>query len=110
MGNHRELEVWKRGVGFAMGIYKVTDRRPRHELYGLVTDMRRAAISIPKNVSEGYGRNNTGEYVQFVGISIGSSCELDAQLEMVTRESTSTKRLYGNSRTSEVNCSPCSAD
>lgn len=81
---HRKLEVWPRSVVFVTEIYKVTCEFPADERFGLVTQMRRAAVSIPSNVSEGAARG-TVEFTQFVRIAIGSASELDTQLEICHR-------------------------
>ena len=81
---HKKLEVWKKSVDFVTEVYKVTADFPSDELYGLVSQMRRAAISIPSNLAEGAARG-TNELILFVRIAIGSSSELDTQLEISRR-------------------------
>jgi four helix bundle protein len=61
-------------------IYKITATLPKEEVYGLVSQMRRAAVSIPSNIAEGKQRNNLKEYIQFLGIAYGSSAELETQM------------------------------
>ena len=78
---HKKLEVWKKSVDFVTEVYKVTADFPSDERYGLVSQMRRAAISIPSNLAEGAARG-ANELIQFVRIAIGSSSELDTQLEI----------------------------
>jgi four helix bundle protein len=65
-----------------VAIYRLTQGFPREELYGLTSQMRRAAVSIPSNIAEGHGRLNSGEYTQFLGIARGSTFELQTQLEI----------------------------
>lgn len=60
----------------AKHIYSLSDGLPKNEIYGLTGQLRRAAVSIPANIAEGYGRNNRKEYLQFLGVSSGSNCEL----------------------------------
>ncbi|MBC7972951.1 MAG: four helix bundle protein [Verrucomicrobia bacterium] len=81
---HRRLEVWQKSVAFATEIYTVTSEFPVDERFGLVAQMRRAAVSSPSNLSEGAARG-TVEFAQFVRIAIGSTSELDTQLEICHR-------------------------
>lgn len=81
---HKRLEVWQRSVDFAIEIYRVTGQFPADERYGLVSQMRRASVSIPSNLAEGAARG-TNEFIQFVRIAIGSASELDTQLEICHR-------------------------
>lgn len=66
----------------AVTVYQLTQGFSREETYGLTSQMRRAAVSIPSNIAEGHGRLNTGEYVQFLGVARGSNFELQTQLEI----------------------------
>jgi len=65
-----------------VAIYRLTQEFPREEVYGLTSQIRRSAVSLPSNIAEGHGRLNTGEYRQFLGIARGSNCELQTQLEI----------------------------
>jgi four helix bundle protein len=65
-----------------VAVYKLTQDFPREELYGLTSQIRRSAVSIPSNIAEGHGRLNTAEFRQFLGIARGSNCELQTQLEI----------------------------
>jgi four helix bundle protein len=78
----RDLEVWKKSVQMAVMVYRLTREFPKEETYGLSSQMRRAAVSIPSNIAEGHGRLNTGEYRQFLGVARGSNFELQTQLEI----------------------------
>jgi four helix bundle protein len=78
----RELEVWKRSIQMSVSVYRLTEGFPRDEIYGLTSQMRRAAVSVPSNIAEGHGRLNKGEYRQFLGIARGSNFELQTQLEI----------------------------
>jgi four helix bundle protein len=82
---HHQLNVWQKAIGFVKQIYQVTGEFPSEEKFGLVSQMRRSAISIASNVSEGAGRNNKKEFNQFLGIAQGSLCELETQL-IISRE------------------------
>jgi len=79
-GSFRDLAVWQRSVGLALAIYKLTSAFPESERFGLVSQLRRAAVSIPSNIAEGYGRSSKGEYVQFLGHARGSNFEVETQL------------------------------
>jgi four helix bundle protein len=65
-----------------VAIYRLTQGFPREETYGLSSQIRRSAVSLPSNIAEGHGRLNTGEFRQFLGIARGSNCELQTQLEI----------------------------
>ena len=78
----RDLIVWQRAMQLTISIYRLTQGFPREEMYGLTSQIRRSAVSIPSNIAEGHGRLNTGEYRQFLGISRGSNFELQTQLEI----------------------------
>jgi len=78
----RDLVVWKKSMQLAVGIYELTKEFPREEIYGLTSQMRRSAVSIPSNIAEGQGRANPAEFRQFISIARGSNCELQTQLEL----------------------------
>jgi len=80
METHKNLHVWKKSISFVIEIYKLTARFPKEELFGIVSQIRRAAISIPSNIAEGCARKSTREYLQFLYISLGSASELETQL------------------------------
>ena len=80
INDYRDLEVWKRGRSLAKEIYLLTRRFPKEELYGMTSQMRRAATSIPANIAEGWGRHYTGEFIQFLRTSNGSRTELETHL------------------------------
>jgi len=82
---HHQLHAWKRAIAFVKQIYQITGEFPAEEKFGLVSQMRRSAISIASNISEGAGRNNKKEFNQFLGIAQGSSSELETQL-IISRE------------------------
>lgn len=82
MKTHKDLDVWKKSVDFVTDLYKVTQDFPKEELYGLTSQMRRAAISIPSNIAEGSARQGNKELVQFLCIALGSAVELDTQLNI----------------------------
>ena len=78
----RDLIVWRKAIDFVTSIYKLTTAFPVNELYGLSSQIRRCAISIPSNIAEGYGRRSTKDYIRFLNISMGSIYELQTQLEI----------------------------
>ena len=80
MQTHKDLDVWKQGIDLVVDIYKLTAAFPKEELYGLSAQMRRAAVSVPSNIAEGYARNNLGEIVQFLYHSLSSLSELETQI------------------------------
>ncbi|MDR1696821.1 MAG: four helix bundle protein [Rickettsiales bacterium] len=82
MGNVRDLKVYQAAFQIAIDIYKITEHFPKSEIFGLVSQMRRAAVSINSNLSEGSYRNSTSEYKHFVGIAKGSAGELRYQIEI----------------------------
>ena len=80
--SYRDLQVWKKSMQLAVSIYGLSKEFPREELYGLTSQIRRSAVSIPSNIAEGHGRQNTGEFKYFLGIARGSNYELQTQLEL----------------------------
>jgi len=80
MRGHKDLKAWQESISFVSEIYNTTKTFPKSELYCLVSQIRRSAISIPSNIAEGAGRNHKKEYIQFCYISLGSLAELETQL------------------------------
>ena len=80
MKTHKDLEVWKNSIELVTEIYRITETFPKSELYGLVNQIRRSAVSIPSNISEGAARNHQKEFIQFLYIAQGSVAELETQL------------------------------
>jgi len=78
----RDLVVWQRSMQLTVAVYRLTKEFPREELYGLTSQIRRAAVSLPSNIAEGHGRLNTGEFRQFLGIARASNFELQTQLQI----------------------------
>ena len=85
MNNYKSLKLWQKSVDLAVEIYKVTSFFPKEEMYGLTSQIKRSAVSIPSNIAEGAGRNTKKDFNNFLGISIGSSSELDTQLIIASR-------------------------
>ena len=77
--NYKELNVWQKSYKFSLHIYKVTKRFPRDEMYGLTSQIRRSAVSIPSNICRGVWEKNNLSVVRFLYIAYGSVCELETQ-------------------------------
>ncbi len=77
---HKDLEVWREAMSLARELYLFTGSFPKEELYGLSSQMRRAAVSVPSNIAEGAARSSDKEFLQFLYISLGSLAELETQL------------------------------
>lgn len=75
----KDLIVWQKAYKLVLKIYKTTKDFPKHETYGLAQQMRRAAVSLPSNIAEGYGRRHKAEYRQFLSVAYGSLSELETQ-------------------------------
>ncbi len=80
--SYRDLVVWQKGIELAKLLYQLTARFPPDERFGLIAQIRRAAVSVPSNIAEGQARNTTGEFVQFLSHAEGSAAELDTQLHL----------------------------
>jgi four helix bundle protein len=78
----RDLVVWQRAMQLTVAIYRLTRDFPREEIYGLTSQVRRSAVSVPSNIAEGQGRLSVGEFKQFLGIARGSNVEVQTQLEI----------------------------
>ena len=79
LSNYKELKVWQKAYQLCLEIYKMTRAFPKEEQYNLTSQIRRAAVSIPSNIAEGYGRNTTPNYIRSLHIAYGSLCELETQ-------------------------------
>ncbi len=83
--SHRDLEVWKISMTLVETIYNLVKAFPREEMYGLTSQIKRSAISIPSNIAEGAGRKGETEWTRFLYIALGSLSELETQLELAIR-------------------------
>jgi four helix bundle protein len=83
--SYRDLRVWREAMALAEEAYRFTKRFPRDELFGLTSQIRRAAASVPANIAEGYGRENTGNYIQFLRIAQGSCKEVETHALLAVR-------------------------
>ncbi len=80
MNRFKELKVWQKSIDMTTKVYQLMDAFPNSEKFGLISQITRCAVSIPSNIAEGAGRNSSKEFNQFLGISLGSSFELETQL------------------------------
>ena len=78
--NYKELKVWRKSYRLCLEIYRITKEFPKEERYGLMSQIRRATVSVFSNIAEGYGRKTTPEYIRFLYIAYGSNCELETQV------------------------------
>ena len=78
--SYKELIVWQKAVELVADVYSATGQFPREEIYGLTSQLRRSAVSVPSNIAEGQGRATKGEFIQFLGHSRGSLFEMETQL------------------------------
>ena len=93
--SYRDLRVWNEAMSLAEACYRLTRRFPRSELYGLTSQIRRSAASVPANIAEGYGRDAKGSYVQFLKVSRGSLKELETHLLLAMRVELTTEADVG---------------
>ena len=85
MNSYRELTVWQKSMDLVENVYTLVKKLPREEQYALSDQLRRAVVSIPSNIAEGYGRNAAKEYVRFLNIARGSKYEVETQLLICVR-------------------------
>ena len=78
----RDLLIWQKSMNLVTDIYQVTRNFPQAEMFGLTSQLRRASISIPSNIAEGYGRNTSKDYLRYLQIALGSLYEIQTQLEI----------------------------
>lgn len=97
MHRFEDLKIWQKAMNITENCYKASENFPKEEKYGLTSQLRRSAVSIPLNIAEGAGRNTNGEFRQFLGIANGSSFELLTQLYL------SKRYKFNNRRKSKTN-------
>jgi four helix bundle protein len=85
MKSHKDLEVWQRSMDLVSFVYSVTRTWAKEEIYGLTSQVRRAAVSVPSNIAEGAGRSSPAEFNRFLAIAQGSLAEMETQLEIARR-------------------------
>jgi len=101
--SHKDLEVYKEAMNLVEVIYRLTKELPSEEKFGLISQMRRAAVSIVSNIAEGAARKNTKEYIQFLYISLGSLSELETQIDVCNRLGYYEKDVSLNKKVSYIN-------
>ena len=94
-GGFRELRVWQQGMDLVEAVYRATEGFPKHEVYGLARQLRRAAVSVPANIAEGHCREHLKEYLNFLSIAQGSLAELETELELASRLGYMTLDAFG---------------
>jgi len=82
---HKDLAVWKMGIDIVEKVYRITEKYPKDEQFGLTSQLRRAVVSIPSNIAEGAARSSKREYLQYLYISLGSLAEVETQLIIANR-------------------------
>jgi len=85
VSSYRDLQVWRQALDWAEAIYEATAHWPRDERFGLISQVRRSAVSVASNIAEGAARRSTGEFIQFVGMARGSLAEAETQLLLAQR-------------------------
>lgn len=85
INSYKDLIVWQRGIELVVAIYELTENFPREEIYGLTSQLRRCAVSIPSNIAEGRFRGTKKDYLQFLRIAYGSGAEVGTQIEIAKR-------------------------
>ena len=79
---YKDLLIWQKSMALVSEVYKLTKSFPNEEMFGLSAQLRKASVSVPSNIAEGYGRNSTKDYVRFLHIAIGSLYEIQTQIEI----------------------------
>ena len=85
INSYRDLKVWQLSINLTEQVYQLTQNFPKQEVYGLASQIQRAAVSIPSNIAEGHSRDSTKEFLHFISISLGSLAELETQLILAGR-------------------------
>ena len=100
MRPHERLDVWAKSIEFVVAVYKATEPFPKDERFGLTSQLRRAAVSIPANIAEGAGRQSTKEFAHFLSNAQGSASEVDTELLIANRLGYLAEAKYVSLRTS----------
>jgi four helix bundle protein len=96
IGSYKELIVWQKSIQLVTDLYELTEKFPKDEVFGLVSQMRRSAVSIPSNIAEGRYRGTRKDFMQFIRIAYGSGAELETQIEIAKRLSRTKMLDYKN--------------
>ena len=94
MHNYRELKIWQRSMDFVVKVYEITASFPKEERYGLISQLRSCAVSVPSNISEGAGRGTNKQFKRFLEFSMGSINEAQTQIELAHRVKYLNKEVY----------------
>lgn len=94
ISSYKDLLVWQKGIVVCEKVYIITEKFPREEIYGLTSQMRRAAVSIPSNIAEGRNRGTRKDFIQFLRIALGSTSELETQIEIARKLPQTNKLSY----------------
>ena len=97
MPGYRDLKVWQESMSLAEEVYRFSSKFPKHETYGLASQLQRSAVSLPSNIAEGHGRNTANEFNHFLGIALGSLAELETQLILAQHLKYLTEEEVGSS-------------
>jgi len=94
MNRYKELKVWQESIEFVTSIYLYTKKFPKEEMYGMISQLNRASVSIAANIAEGAGRNSNKEFVQFLSIAMGSCAEVETLLIISEKQEYISKDIY----------------
>lgn len=92
VNSYKELIVWQKAIRLVVAIYELTEKYPKEEIYGIISQIRRSAVSIPSNIAEGRNRGTKKDFTQFLRIAYGSGAELETQIE-ISKQLPKTKNL-----------------
>ena len=94
VNSYRDLLVWQKAMSLVTEVYSISQSFPSSEIYGLTSQLRRCAVSIPSNIAEGYGRHSTADYKRFLHIAVGSLFELQTQMEIAHNLNYTSKDIF----------------
>ena len=97
VNSYKDLLVWQQSVDLTVNIYTLTSSFPKSELFGLASQIQRAAVSVPSNIAEGHARDSTKEYLRFISIALGSLAEVETQLVIANK-----LQFLNNEKTGEL--------